>query len=188
VLEASWSSLEPSWNWLCPSVESSYQRSNSTSPLGCASPCSCLEWIHHPSHIVWQQVSTQTIQMVLELNEWDISRVRSTERTILSPFTKEYRALGTLTGIPFFWNASHGAQQWSLNCVQVSEVVQTCRCQREIKLDPGEWKFDLMRICVWVIRPGTATAVPDWSEQCYMKIYMGLHFESWEKAATMCLS
>jgi len=30
------------------------------------------------------------------------SWVLSTERTILSPFTKEYRALGTPTGIPFF--------------------------------------------------------------------------------------
>jgi hypothetical protein len=30
------------------------------------------------------------------------NRVLGTERTILSPFTKEYRALGTLTGIPLF--------------------------------------------------------------------------------------
>jgi hypothetical protein len=33
--------------------------------------------------------------------EWR-SRVPSTERTILSPFTKEYRAPGTPTSIPFF--------------------------------------------------------------------------------------
>ena len=36
------------------------------------------------------------------------SRVLSTERTILSPFTKEYRALGTPTGIPIFLDCPSG--------------------------------------------------------------------------------
>ena len=38
-----------------------------------------------------------------DLSEKSQSWVLSAERTILSPFTKEYRTLGTtLTGIPFF--------------------------------------------------------------------------------------
>jgi hypothetical protein len=40
--------------------------------------------------------------MVLKLSEMDVSRVLSTWRTILSPFTKEYRALGTDTGVTKF--------------------------------------------------------------------------------------
>jgi hypothetical protein len=43
-----------------------------------------------------------SVQMPLPETPYSSNRVLSTERTILSPFTKEYRALGTLTGIPLF--------------------------------------------------------------------------------------
>jgi hypothetical protein len=43
-----------------------------------------------------------SVQELLSHTPISLIRVLGTERTILSPFTKEYRALGTLTGIPLF--------------------------------------------------------------------------------------
>ena len=51
------------------------------------------------THMCCPQLSTVPVYIQPRLPFLSHSRVLSTERTILSPFTKEYRALGTRTGI-----------------------------------------------------------------------------------------
>ncbi|KAL5822930.1 hypothetical protein ACOSQ3_020859 [Xanthoceras sorbifolium] len=53
-----------------------------------------------PTQINPQQELTYKSRAIVMCISW--SRVVNTKRTILSPFTKEYRVFATLSGIPLF--------------------------------------------------------------------------------------
>jgi hypothetical protein len=62
--------------------------------------------------------------------------VLSTERTILSPFTKEYRALGTLTGIPQFLDCLSWGPTIKFKLRAIEQSIPTCGCQKVDHVDP----------------------------------------------------